>query len=148
MRIFNARSLVAAVLGVLTPWWLLLGFGIISPSDIAIPSFVSIFSVIDHEDTLLLMVTMGITTFALLKPIAYNARARAVNGTFTVLALLTVICACADYRNIISYVPMLNFCASMEITHYFSTHRGEKSFIPVFILLAAYAVIFACQTVI
>lgn len=153
MRIFNARSIIAALLGIITPWWIMIGFGIISISDIAIPSFVSVFSVIDHSDTLLLLTTMGLTAFAmilcfslnLLKTIAYNARARAINGSFTVISLLTIVCACADYRNIVSYIPMLNFCASMEITHYFSTHRGEKSFIPVLILLASYAVIFACQ---
>ena len=156
MRIFNLRSVAAAFLGLVTPWWLLIGFGAVHPDEIALPEFVSIFSVINHEDTLLLLITLGVTAFAmllcfvlnLLKTIAYNARARAYNGTFTVLALVTVAAACADYRNIIAYVPMLNFCAAMEITHYFSTHRAEKSFIPIFVLLAAYAAIFACQTVI
>lgn len=156
MRIFNARSLLAAVMGAVTPWWLMLGFGLIEPQNIALPVFTSIFSEIGSEDTLLLLVTIGITVFAmlicyvfnLLKTIAYNARARAINGSFTLTALFTVAATCIDYRNILSYVPLLNYCAAMEITHFFSTHKGEKSFIPVFILLAAYAAIFACQIVI
>ncbi|MCM1066267.1 MAG: hypothetical protein NC418_01680 [Muribaculaceae bacterium] len=153
MRIFNGPSLTAAFLGVLTPWWIMLGFGIVSPGDIHLPHTASIFSEIDLEDTYLLLITTGITTFAmlvcyvlnLLKTIAYNARARAINGAFTVLALASVAAMCIDYRNIVAYVPLLNFSAAMEITHYFSTHRAEKSFIAIFILIAVYAAIFVCQ---
>ena len=156
MRIFNARSLVAAALGIITPWWIMFGFGIVSPDSVRMPSFVSIFSEIDYEETFMLLVTLGVTAFIMvlcfvlnfLKTIAYNARARAVNGVFTVLALVTMAMMCADYRNIIAYVPMLNFCAAMEATHYFSTHRAEKSFIAILIILAVYAAIFVCQTII
>lgn len=153
MRIFNGRSIVAALLGLITPWWIMLGFGIIDPWQIRLPHVSSIFAVIDQEDTYLLLVTTGVTTFAmlvcyvlnLLKTIAYNARARAVNGAFTVMALATVAAMCIDYRNIVAYVPLLNFSAAMEITHYFATHRAEKSFIAIFILIAVYAAIFVCQ---
>lgn len=156
MRIFNARSLVAALLGLLTPWWIMLGFGIITPSDIRAPYFTSIFSVIDYEDTFMLLVSIGVTAFLMLlcyvlnvlRTIAYNARARAVNGSFLVLALMTVALMCIDYRNIVSYVPMLNFCAALEVSHFFSTHRAEKSFIAIFVILAVYTAIFVCQTTI
>ena len=155
MRVFNLRSVLAAIMGLITPWWLMLGFGLIEPHDVSLPRLTSILSEIGSEDTLYLLVTMGVTVVAmmlcyvlnLLKTIAYNARARAINGSFTLTALFTMAAACIDYRNILSYVPLLNYCAAMEITHYFSTHKGEKSFIPVFILLAAYAAIFACQIV-
>lgn len=156
MRIFNWRSFLAALLGLITPWWIIFGFGLASPQDISIPVFENIFSVITSDDTLLLLITIGVTVslavlcfvLNILKTIAYNARARAMNGFYTVLLLFTIVAACLDYRDIISYVPLFNYCAAIEITHYFSTHRGEKSFIPVLIILAAYAAIFACQTVI
>ncbi len=156
MRILNARSIVAAFMGAVTPWWIMFGFGIISPEELRMPSFVSIFSVIDYDEMFMLLVTLGVTVFVtllcfvlnFLKTIAYNARARAVNGTFTVLTLVTVACMCVDYRNIISYVPMLNFCGAMELTHYFSTHRAEKSSVAVLTIIAVYAALFVCQTVI
>lgn len=156
MQVFNGRSFTAAMLGIITPWWIMLGFGIITPADIRVPEFVSIFSVIDLGDTFMLLITVGITGFAmlvcyilnLLKTIAYNARTRAYNGAFTVTALVTLAAMCIDYPNIISYVPLLNFSAAMEIAHFFSTHRAEKSFIAIAVLLAAYAALFICQTVI
>ncbi len=156
MRIFNMRSLLAIFMGIATPWILLLGFGIVSPEDFDMPSFVSIFSVISGDDTLLLLIAVGFSTVTMLlfyvlnlmKTIAYNARARAINGVFVVTALTTVIAMAADYNNMISYVPMLNFCASMEATHYLSTHRADKSVFAIIILIAVYAALFACQTII
>lgn len=156
MQIFSWRSFLAALLGIITPWWIIFGFGIASPSDVSLPEFGNIFSIIPTDDMLLLLITIGLTVFFsvlcfvlnIFKTIAYNARARAMNGSYTVLLMFTIVAACIDYRDIIAYVPLLNYCAAIEITHYFSTHRGEKSFIPVILILAVYAAIFACQTVI
>lgn len=156
MRIFNRRTLAAALMGALTPWILLFGFGIVRPEDISMPQFTSILSEIDLQETLMLFVIAGFTvlcmlvcyTLSVFKTIAYNARARAVNGAFTVVMLTTLVAMCADARNIVAYIPMLNFCAAMETTHYFSTHRAEKSFIAIISILAVYAALFACQIVI
>ena len=156
MSIFNRRTLAAAFMGIVTPWILYIGFGIIDPAQLQWPRFANIFSEIDIDDTLMLVVTVGLTAFLtllsfvlnVLKTIAYNARARAVNGAFTFVMLITLIALCIDYRNIISYIPILNYCAAMEVTHYFSTHRHDKSYIAIFTILAVYAVIFVCQTVI
>lgn len=156
MRIFNRRTLAAALMGMLTPWIIMFGFGIVEPQDVRFPDLVSIFSIIDFEETMVLVITVGLSVFVMLacfvlnvlKTIAYNARARAINGAFTIVMLFTVIAMCADFRNIISYIPLLNFCAAMEVTHYLSTHRAEKSFIAIYTLLAAYAALFACQIII
>lgn len=156
MRIFNRRTLVAALMGILTPWIMLLGFGVVTVDELHFPHLTSIFSVIDFGDTLMLLLAVGFTVLAMLvcftlnvlRTIAYNARARAVNGMFTVIILFTLVAMCADFINMVSYIPLLNFCAAMEITHYFSTHRAEKSFIAIISVLAVYAALFACQTII
>ena len=156
MRIFNRRTLTAFFLGLLTPWIILFGFGIVDPAEVSMPEVVSIFSVIDFDETIMLIAATGFTalialacyTFNVMRTIAYNARARAFNGAFTVVMLFTIVAMCADFRNIISYVPLLNYCAAMEVTHFFSTHRAEKSFIAIYSLLAVYAALFVCQIII
>ena len=78
----------------------------IRPSDIHLPQFVSVLSVIDHHDTLVLLVTVGLTalltmlSFVLnvLRTIAYNARSRAINGVFALLSLTTIAAMCIDFR--------------------------------------------------
>jgi hypothetical protein len=153
MRIFNGRTLTAAILGMVCPWWIMMGFGIIRPSDIHLPQFVSVLSVIDHHDTLVLLVTVGLTalltmlSFVLnvLRTIAYNARSRAINGVFALLSLTTIAAMCIDFRNMLSYIPLLNFCAALQVAHYFSTHRAEKSCFAIMAVIAAYVALFLCQ---
>ena len=153
MRIFSGRTVSAALMGIATPWILLLGYGIISPDEIVFPELGSIFSAIDLQHIFLLLVVIGFTTLAMLvcyalgvlKTIAYNARARAFSGAFAVVMLFTVFAMCADFHNIDTYVPLLNFCAAIQITHYFSTHRADKSFIAVLSIIAVYAAFFVCQ---
>lgn len=156
MAVFNRRMVSAALMGIATPWILYLGFGIIASADLRWPQMSILFSEIDLEGALLFAVCLGVTALLLLlsytlnvvRTIAYNAHARAVNGSFTVVSLVTLVVMCVDYRNIISYVPMLNYCAAIELTHYFSTHRANKSHIVILSILAVYAAIYVCQTVI
>lgn len=153
MRIFNGRTLTAALLGIICPWWIMIGFGLISPSDIHLPALVSVFSVIDYHDTLLLLATAGLTAFLtilsfvlnVLRTIAYNARARAINGVFALLSLTTIAAMCVDFHNLLSYIPLLNFCAALQVAHYFSAHRAEKSCFAIVAVLAAYVALFLCQ---
>lgn len=156
MRIFSIRTLLASFMGLLTPWVIMAGFGIVDLTTFQIPQFESIFSIFDADDAFFLILTQGLSILVLLvchllnlmKTIAYNARSRATNGLFVVLAFFTVAAMCVDYRNFISYVPVLNICAAFGVAHYLSTHRSDKSAIPIIILMAAYAALFICQTVI
>lgn len=156
MRILNGRTLVAALLGMITPWWILFGFGILRPSDVHAPAFSSIFNTIDFNDTLLLLVSVGFTGLLIIlsvvlnvfRTIAYNARARANNGVFMVLSLVSLLACCADYENIISYIPILDFCAAMQVTHYFANHRADRSCFAIVAVMLVYFSIFLCQTVI
>lgn len=156
MRIFSGRTAVAALLGIVTPWWIMFGFGIITPADIRLADLDSIFSAIDFGDALLLVITVGLSFILIIlslvlnvfRTIAYNARARAVNGLFTVLALVTMVACCADFRNIIAYIPLLNFCAALLTAHYFATHRAERSWIAITLIIAAYTALYICQRMI
>ncbi|MDE6207104.1 MAG: hypothetical protein K2M55_04790 [Muribaculaceae bacterium] len=156
MRIFNLRNLLASLMGIVTPWILLLGFGIVSPSEIDMPELASIFAALNLEDAVLLVATVSFTAAVTLllyiinvvRTIAYNARARAFNGSFTLVLLLTLAAMCADYQNIIAYLPLFNFSCAMEMAHFFSTHRGDKTFIAIFGIIAVYFALFLCQIVI
>lgn len=156
MGIFNRRTLASIFMGLLTPWIIMLGFGIVHIDELHFPELVSIMSAIDLDEVLLLLVTIGFTAvltigcyiFMVMRTIAYNARSRAINGAFLVVTLITIAAIFVDFDNLISYVPLLNFCAAMEVTHFFSVHNAEKSFIAIFSILAVYVVLFACQIII
>lgn len=154
MRVLNGRSAVAAAVGIVTPWWLLGGFGIVTVADLHTPDFRSLQLGADMADMALTLGTVAFTAVILVlsivlnlfKTIAYNARSRAVNGALTVVAAFAIIGGCIDFNNILSYVPLLNICAALQATHYFSTHRADRSCIPLLALIAVYVILFVCQT--
>ncbi len=156
MRVFNWRNISAATLGIISPWWIVFGFGLVNPFELQLPHLSSILVHIHQSDMLLMLIAVGFTVLitavcfilSVMRTIAYNAHARAVNGVFTITTMVTVAALCIDNGNMTSYVPLLNFCAAMEVTHYFSTHRAEKSFIAILLIFAAYAALAICQTII
>lgn len=157
MRVFNGRVLMAALLGLITPWWILIGggwlLGLVSPEDLHLPDIRSIFTEISWDDTILIIITVGVTIlFSLtafilnvLRTIAYNARSRAVNGVITLMWLTTIVAMLADNRNMIAYIPTLNVLSALIITHFFATHRSERSFLAVLVIMIVYIALYVCQ---
>lgn len=154
MRIMNGRTLVAAGAGMVTPWWILFGFGIITPADFHMPEFRYVFDGVFDPGMGLTLGTLAFTVLLLLlsivlnlfKTIAYNARSRAINGALTVVAAFAVMGVCLDFNNIFAYVPLLNLCAALQAAHYFSTHRADRSCYLIMAVLAVYVILFIWQT--
>ena len=150
MRIFTLRTFVASLLGIITVWWLLLGFGIISPADVRMPHITSIADALDLNSTVYLLIATGITAFLLVaslvlnifKTIAYNARARSYNGALTLVAFVTITAMVFDYNNIVAYLPLLNVCAAYQITHYFVRHPFDRQYAAVLCVGAVYVMLY------
>lgn len=146
MRCLNVRTAVAAMLGVVTPWWIAWGFGAFSIADLHMPQMVSLFSVPDGmklaKVIVYAVVTMalgiGFGMFNLLKIYSYNARTRAYNGFFVVLSLTTLLLMLTDYNRLVIYIPMLNVCTALQIGHFFAINHRKRSYIPILCVIGVY----------
>lgn len=146
MRILNLRVILAILLGIIAPWWLLLGFGIVGIDEFHMPQFVSIFSAIDLNETLVLLLTVGLTTLltltayllSVLKLMTYNARTRACSGFLTVMTLVTVVAMMVDFANMPAYLPLFNFCAAFQMSHFFVIHNSDRSWIMIGSIILIY----------
>lgn len=155
MRIFNLRTVLASLFGMVTPWIILLGFGIVSPADIHTPRVTGIFNSFEEDSTLYFMAITAFTSFLLVvaialnlsRTIAYNARARAFNGALTVTAIVTIIAIIINYNNLLTYLPLLNVCAAYQITHWFVNHRFSRQFIAVLAVYVSYIVFYAWRII-
>lgn len=74
--------------------------------------------------------------------IAYNAQARAYNGALTLVAFITIAAMAFNYNNLLAYLPLLNMCASYQITHYFVNHRYERQYAAVLGVCGAYVLLY------
>lgn len=150
MRIFNGRTFLASILGLLTPWIILLGLGIVTFADIHAPAITSVFEVLNIRSALYLLIIAALTTFLLitssalnvLKTIAYNARARAYNGALTIVAAVTILAMIINYNNLLAYLPLLNMCAAYQLTHYFVNHRFDRQYAAILAVCAVYVVLY------
>ncbi len=154
MGIMNGRTITASLLGVLTPWWICIGFGIIDPFEIHVPALETIFANPDFRSMALTVFAAGFTAVLLVlvlvlnlfKAIAYNSRTRAMNGSICIVAIVTVAAMLIDYNNFTAYVPTLNAAAALQSAHFFAQRRNDRSGYVILSVLAVYIVLFICQT--
>lgn len=147
MRILNGRSVTAAILGIITPVWILAGFGLIQFSDIAVPEFTDIFTAVRDREILQMSVTTGVTLLlcvitgagCMLRTYNYNSNGRSFNGFIYVVSIATIILIFVDYTNVATYMPLLNCCTAYHTSHFFAIHARRLSYIGILTVLAVYA---------
>ena len=147
MRIFNARTVTAALLGIVTPPWILLGFGIITPADITLPRMVMAWDLIDPGELVQAIVITATTLLTgvafismnLLKILSYNSQVRAYNGFLTSAWIFTAIFTVVNFNDFAFYLPVLFMLTAYQVAHFFTYRRSMRSYLPILMLIAVYA---------
>lgn len=155
MRIFNLRVFLSALTGIVTPWIIILGSGIVKIDTLHMPQIISVFDAGNLMELLSLVITLALTVVLLwsaeiltfFKVLTYNAQRRACNGVLTITAAVTTLAMMADYTNITAYVPMLNVCAAYAVSHFFSFYNSEKTYIPVLSVYAVYIALYIWKVI-
>lgn len=150
MRTASARMYLAALMGIVTPWWITWGFGLM-PDGIHMPVTHSIFTELDSPRVILMTVTVGITVIGLfllcvsnmMKVYSYNAKARAMSGLLMMLSLATAIAALVNVSNAPAYLPVLDCFVAYQATLCFKTNEKRRGYIMVAALLLVYIIIYA-----
>lgn len=156
MRVFTLRTFMAAIIGFITPAWILAGFGLITLDSIKLPDFTPFITAINTPGIWLQLsvtgftIILGLTFMAMnvMKMFSYNSRIRAANGFLTTLMLATMLFIFIDYNNIMVYVVLLNILVSYQVGHYFATHiQSQNSYIGILSLLFIYLSFFVLRLV-
>lgn len=150
MRVLNLRSFLAAMTGCVTPLWIFIGFGIITPADLRCPDFISYFAMMTNREIAPIAATTAVTmiigTFFtllnLMKILTYNSRTRAYNGFFSLLLFATILLIIFDFVDLAVYIPLLNCCAAFQVGHFFTLRRGRRSYIGIFAIILIYIALY------
>jgi len=151
MRIFSLRTFLAAMLGLITPAWILFGFGIVRIDELQWPEMVVVWSLFDTADMVQALVTTGFTVLVgivftvanILKILSYNSRVRAFNGFLTMLLIFTTLFLIVNFNNFTFYIPLLNCLTAYQVGHFFTYRRQRRSYVPVLLLILAYGALYA-----
>jgi len=150
MRIFSLRAVLAMLMGIATPWIILLCFGIVAPSDISWPDIPAADTTVRGDWLLPVILAASMVVFVavtawvqnLMKYLTYNARSRAMLSMVTVLTFATVIFAAVNYTDLFASFPLLCVCASLQVGHLFGVvHTRPKSYIAIFCFLLPFILI-------
>lgn len=154
MRVLGMRTFLASLLGLVTPAWILIGFGIVEPQTLLQTPLSSLltpaWSQFDTTDMVQTVVATGLTValgivFAILnilKILSYNSRVRAFNGFLTILFCVTAAFAVINFSNFTFYIPLLNVLAAYQIGHFFTYRRQRRTYIPLLLIAFMYAALF------
>lgn len=157
MRIFHLRTVIAMVMGIITPWIIVLGLGLVTIDGLQVPQVLAYappFSGVRFS----LMLGVGVFTAfcgvsawlqGLLKMLSYNAKSRAKLSLIFVTMLVTIIAGAFDYDHLPAYLPLLNCCAALELGHMFGVvYRHGKAYIAALAIMGVYLLIYLWRIII
>lgn len=153
MRAMSLKGFLAMGVGLATPFWILMGTGIVKPTDFALPAMHNVWSYLNSMQslTMLLSVILSAIIVIILMSInlfqiySYKTQIRSYNGFFSILTIATLIIMAIDYGNILNYIPVLNCCLAVQIAHSFTISKASKRFIAYMIFIAVCIVMFGLQ---
>lgn len=135
MRIFNIRTLLAALTGIVTPLWITWGMGWIDFSHLAKPGFDNIFTEFSRPllvwylslTAVTVGMLIGLVAVNVIRVYSYNLITRAMNSLMIVTSIATAVMTAVDFTNMPFYYPMLCCCTAFQLGHYAHFHAGHRS---------------------
>lgn len=151
MRIFSLRTVLASLMGLVTPWIIFFGFGLLEPSSLAMPRVYDGFSVDSLGDAALLGSSAFTSLAALfawaqnvIKLLAYNAQSRAMLSLANVAMFMAIAVGATNMSHMETLLPAINFFASLQLAHLFvSTCKGPRSWWGIISFIIIYLAIYA-----
>lgn len=126
MKIFRVKELLALGMGLVAPYWVCLGTGLISVDSFRIPELTNLFNdFAQASEIFVLALSVGFLAFigfflALNNSVrlyAGNSRVNALNMTVTILEFVCVICMVVDFSNMLAYLGTLYFTVAVQIAN-------------------------------
>ena len=135
IKVMRVKEMTAYVMGLVAPYWVGLGFGLISLSDFRLPQF--LINVPIADGNYLLFIFISLATMALTGLImmlnnamliyAGNMRVRTFNNMINLMGFSCAIFMLADFDNFGAYASTFCFAVSVQISNFFAMRRIEHS---------------------
>lgn len=126
MKAFRIKEFFALIMGLIAPYWVGLGFGLITPDHFNIPEISNLFTgFAAPPDLIILMLSVGVASFIGLllgfnnsiKLYAGNSRVNALNMTISLIGVMSMICVIVDFTNMMAYLTTLFFTVAVQIAN-------------------------------
>ncbi|MDE6511447.1 MAG: hypothetical protein K2L00_05090 [Muribaculaceae bacterium] len=149
-KVLRLKETVAYVMGLVAPYWVALGFGIVSFSDFRLPGFLT--TIPNADGNYLLLVLISLCTLALVGIVmtvnnamviyAGNMKVRSFCNMINLLGLTCGLCMLLDFDNFGAYASSFCFAVAVQISNFFAMRRLQQSPIWFWGLLSLFMALF------
>lgn len=132
LRIFSFKSFIAFIMGLISPYWIGVGFGLIPIEAFSLPTFTNMFEDFAPRQALLAgVLNFGVTCLLTIIILFYNSvmlyagntRRRRFNTSIIILGLTCMVCVACDSQNMPVYMATIYMAFSVVLANLFALHR-------------------------
>lgn len=150
LSVLRIRETGAAILGILTPFWIITGFDIITIQDIELPTLTNLFYTFTTPGSLFYMlITLGFSSLVMMLLTVSNAMSpsagqqqRSYLAFINLLGISTVWYMVFDSSNILAYSSLLMFSLGFQTARYAALPRHKFAYLPVVITVPILVTLF------
>ena len=144
MKSFRVRELIAFVFGLLAPYWIALGLGMVSPFEFRLPDHLTIFNRAEVEsDIFYTLLAAGIMAFmgvilALYNGVrlfSRNSRLRCMHMTINLMGCVALLAVIFDFNNFVAYFATIALWLAVEFASMLNLYNIRHVGISLMILL-------------
>lgn len=149
-KVMRLKETVAYVMGLVAPYWVGLGLGLISIFDFRVPRF--LVDIPNADGNFLLLVFISLCTLALVGIVmtinnamviyAGNLKVQSFNNMINLLGLTCGVCMLIDFDNFGAYASSFCFAVAVQISNFFAMRRLPQSPIWFWGLLSLFIALF------
>lgn len=149
MKILSLRAVIATIMGIITPFWIIWGLELSTPFKIDWP-FELIFQGFDTSvfHTSILVSIFTILAFTLVyffgvayRTINYNAMRRSCNGFIALLAIGSVALVLFDFVNVLTYLIFICILVAFLISHYYYAREQSGNLVPKLVIPSLFLIL-------
>lgn len=156
LKSMNFKSLCALGIGIISPWWIAVGFGLVDIYSLNTPELTTVFTYdFTQSGEFILWLNCGVSMLLFLLIALYNSvslyagntKRRLLNNSTLIFGLLACVCIVLDCNNLTSYLGVLYLALAVQLANLFTLHNLKQTRAVAWLLLVIYCASFAGMTV-
>lgn len=142
LKCLRFKSFVAFIMGLVAPYWVGIGLGLLPFDSFKIPHITNLFNGFENQDIIFIeLINIGLTALTgfvltvgnMVKLYAGNTQRRLNNAVINLLGLVSLICIIIDSTNMVAYLTTLYIVAAIQFANMFALrniyHSGRWAFL-------------------
>ena len=143
MGVFNLKGLLAMLFGLITPFWIVLGLGIVNPMDALAPQWMFLerlpmtpLVALTASTAVLGLVLAAMNLHTILN---YRMQPRVYNAFLIIVLVLTVIAVFLDHRDLAVYLPLLSLMVAVQVAQTYTLRSFPYRYVFLLLFIAGCA---------